>query len=290
MFFDQLVNSLTLGSTYALIALGYTMVYGILQLINFAHGEIYMTGAFIGLIMINYFHLPFYIAFIIAMAGAALLGVCVEKVAYKPLRQSPRLTLLISAIGMSIFLQNVALIVAGPAARPYSKDINYGNISVGNSIHISTLQITIIAVSVFMMLGLHYLIMKTKIGKAMRATSYDQSAAKLMGINIDNIISATFALGSALGAAAGVLIGLYFNSADPMMGAMPGLKGFIAAVVGGIGNIPGAVLGGLLLGGAEVFGTVYISSYKDAIAFALLIVILLIKPSGLLGSTVREKV
>lgn len=290
MFFDQLINSLTLGSTYALIALGYTMVYGILQLINFAHGEIYMTGAFIGLIMINYFHMPFYIAFVIAMAGAALLGVLVEKIAYRPLRQSPRLTLLISAIGMSIFLQNVALIIAGPAARPYSKNVNYSNLSIGGNIHISTLQLTIIAVSVFMMLALHYLIMKTKIGKAMRATSYDQSAAKLMGINIDNVISITFALGSALGAAAGVLIGLYFNSADPMMGAMPGLKGFIAAVVGGIGNIPGAVLGGLLLGGAEVFGTIYISSYKDAIAFTLLIAILLIKPSGILGSTVKEKV
>ncbi|TZE83123.1 branched-chain amino acid ABC transporter permease [Calorimonas adulescens] len=289
MFFDQLINSLTLGSTYALIALGYTMVYGILQLINFAHGEIYMIGAFIGLIMVSYFHLPFYVALIIAMAGSAILGVCVEKIAYKPLRESPRLALLISAIGMSIFLQNSALIIAGPAARPFSQNINYGSFTIGG-MHISTLQITIIAVSVIMMIGLHFFIMKTKMGKAMRATSYDQAAARLMGIDIDNVISATFALGSALGAAAGVLIGLYFNSVDPTMGAMPGLKGFIAAVVGGIGNIPGAMLGGLLLGAAEVFGTIYISSYKDAIAFTLLIAILLLKPSGLMGSTLREKV
>lgn len=290
MFAEQLINGLTLGSTYALIALGYTMVYGILELINFAHSEIYMTGAFIGLIMTTVYKMPFSIAIIVAMAGSCLLGIAIEKVAYKPLRNSTRIAPLISAIGVSIFLQNVALIIAGPQVRAFPVNFKSTSIKLGQSVQISTLQLLILIVSLILMVGLHFLIHKTKLGQAMRATAQDREAAQLMGIKIDRVISFTFAIGSALGGAAGVLVGVYFNSVEPTMGFFPGLKGFVAAVLGGIGNIPGAMLGGLILGIAEVFGAVYMSRYKDAIAFAVLIVILLVKPTGLLGRKLQEKV
>lgn len=289
MFFEQLLNGLTLGSTYSLIALGYTMVYGILELINFAHSEIYMIGAFLGLIMVTIYKLPFTLALLIGMAGSCLLGITIEKVAYKPLRKANRIAPLISAIGVSIFLQNAVLMLAGPQARPFPAGLNMTTLRLGN-LRISSLQFLILLVSIFLMIGLHFLIQKTKLGQAMRATAQDKEAAQLMGIKIDQVISFTFAIGSALGGAAGVLVGVYFDSVDPMMGFFPGLKGFVAAVLGGIGSIPGAMLGGLLLGLVEMLGAVYMSRYKDAIAFAVLIFILLLKPTGLLGRRVQEKV
>lgn len=289
MFFEQLINGLTLGSTYSLIALGYTMVYGILELINFAHSEIYMVGAFVGLAMVTVYKLPFAVALVAGMLGSCLLGIIIEKAAYKPLRNSNRIAPLISAIGVSIFLQNAALMIAGPQARSFPSGLNIRTLSVG-SIHISTLQLLILVISIILMVGLQFLIQNTKLGQAMRATAQDKEVAQLMGIKIDSIITFTFAIGSALGGAAGVLVGVYFDSVDPTMGFFPGLKGFVAAVLGGIGNIPGAMLGGLILGLVEMIGAVYMSRYKDAIAFAVLIIILLVKPTGLLGRNVQEKV
>ncbi len=289
MVFEQIINGLTLGSTYSLIALGYTMVYGILELINFAHSEIYMIGAFIGLIMVSVYKLPFIVALLLSMAGACLLGIIIERIAYKPLRKANRIASLISAIGVSIFLQNAVLMLAGPQARAFPANFNVTNLELGN-LRISSLQLIILLVSIVLMIGLHLLIQKTRLGQAMRATAQDKETAQLMGIKIDQVVSFTFAIGSALGGAAGVLVGIYFDSADPMMGFFPGLKGFVAAVLGGIGSIPGAMLGGLILGLIEMLGAVYISRYKDAIAFAVLIFILLLKPTGLLSRKIHEKV
>ncbi|HHV17775.1 MAG TPA: branched-chain amino acid ABC transporter permease [Thermoanaerobacterales bacterium] len=289
MFIEQIINGLTLGSTYSLIALGYTMVYGILELINFAHSEIYMIGAFLGLVMVSVYKLPFIAALLVSMAGSCLLGITIEKAAYKPLRRANRIAPLISAIGVSIFLQNAVLMLAGPQARPFPTGFNVTNLNLG-SLRISSLQLIILLVSIVLMVGLHFLIQRTKLGQAMRATAQDKETAQLMGIKIDQVISFTFAIGSALGGAAGVLVGVYFDSVDPMMGFFPGLKGFVAAVLGGIGSIPGAMLGGLILGLVEMLGAVYMSRYKDAIAFAVLIFILLLKPTGLLGRKVQEKV
>ncbi len=289
MVFEQIINGLTLGSTYSLIALGYTMVYGILELINFAHSEIYMIGAFIGLIMVSVYKLPFIVALLLSMAGSCLLGIIIEKIAYKPLRKANRIASLISAIGVSIFLQNAVLMLAGPQARAFPANFNVTNLELGN-LRISSLQLIILLVSIVLMIGLHLLIQKTRLGQAMRATAQDKETAQLMGIKIDQVVSFTFAIGSALGGAAGVLVGIYFDSADPMMGFFPGLKGFVAAVLGGIGSIPGAMVGGLILGLIEMLGAVYISRYKDAIAFAVLIFILLLKPTGLLSRKIHEKV
>ncbi|EEG77335.1 branched-chain amino acid ABC transporter permease [Dethiobacter alkaliphilus] len=290
MFSQQLVNGIVLGSTYALIALGYTMVYGIAELINFAHGEIYMFGAFVGMIMVTIVGLPFLPALVIAMLAAALLGVTVEFIAYRPLRKSSRLAALISAIGASIFLQNAALLRWGPQSQGFPRPFEVNQIMVAG-VRISSLQIYILVISLVLMVALHFLITKTKIGKAMRATAQDKETAALMGINVNRVISFTFAIGSALGAAAGVMVGIYFNSVSPMMGLLPGLKGFVAAVLGGIGNIPGAMLGGIILGIAETMGVAYGDSrYRDAIAFAILIIVLLFKPSGLLGKQVQDKV
>lgn len=290
MFFQQLINGIVLGSTYALIALGYTMVYGIIQLINFAHGEIYMFGAFIGLILVTTFEVPFFLAFLLAMMMASLLGITVEFVAYRPLRRSTRLAALISAIGASIFLQNLALLIMG--ARPYTFPSPFTpKVYETFLFSISRVEIIILIISFIMMMGLTFFVRKTKTGKAMRATAQDKDTASLMGVNINKIITTTFVIGSALGAAAGVMVGIYFRTVTPMMGLMPGLKGFVAAVLGGIGNIPGAMLGGLLLGVAEVMGAAYISSqYRDAVAFAILIAVLILKPSGLLGRVAQEKV
>lgn len=289
MVFEQIINGLTLGSTYSLIALGYTMVYGILELINFAHSEIYMIGAFIGLIMVSVYKLPFIVALLLSMAGSCLLGIIIERIAYKPLRKANRIASLISAIGVSIFLQNAVLMLAGPQARAFPANFNVTNLELGN-LRISSLQLIILLVSIVLMIGLHLLIQRTRLGQAMRATAQDKETAQLMGIKIDQVVSFTFAIGSALGGAAGVLVGIYFDSADPMMGFFPGLKGFVAAVLGGIGSIPGAMLGGLILGLIEMLGAVYISRYKDAIAFAVLIFILLLKPTGLLSRKIHEKV
>ncbi|MGA1845963.1 branched-chain amino acid ABC transporter permease [Deferribacter abyssi] len=286
----QLLNGLTVGSVYALIALGYTMVYGIIKLINFAHGDIYMVGAFLGLIAATLLFKNFVVVLVFAMMCSAILGVLVEKVAYKPLRNSSRISALISAIGASIILSNTVVLINGPQREAYPKLFPNITFSVGD-ISVSLLQIFIILVSIGLMYGLYYIVHNTKMGIAMRAVSQNLNAARLMGINPDKVISFTFAIGSALAAAAGVLVGTYYTAIDPMMGLLFGLKAFVAAVLGGIGSIPGAMFGGIVLGLAEVLGVAFISpSFRDAIAFGILIIILIVKPTGLFGSTAKEKV
>ncbi|HBA86460.1 MAG TPA: branched-chain amino acid ABC transporter permease [Geobacter sp.] len=291
MFLQQLVNGVALGSVYALIALGYTMVYGIITLINFAHGEIFMVGAFIGLLLVSYFKVNVFVAIIGAMIFCMIMGVVIELVAYRALRKSSRLSALISAIGVSIFLSSLALMVFGADAKGFPDGaFPVRQIHVGDA-DISTLQMLIIGVSAVLMLGLEFIVQKTKIGKAMRATSEDYNTSALMGINVNRVISFTFALGSALAAAGGVLVGVLFNAVSFNMGLMAGLKAFAAAVLGGIGSIPGAMLGGLLLGVSEVFGVaIGYSSYRDAIAFTILVLVLLVKPTGLLGQKITKKV
>ena len=291
MLLQQLINGIALGSTYALIALGYTMVYGIIALINFAHGEIFMAGAFVGLFMVTVLKLNIFVATACAMVFCMVMGVVIELIAYRPLRKSSRLSALISAIGVSIFLSTLALMLFGADAKGFPDTaFPVRQIRIPGA-EISTLQLLIIGVSAFLMLGLEFIVRKTKIGKAMRATSEDYNTAALMGINVNRIISFTFALGSALAAAGGVLVGLLFNAVSFNMGLMAGLKAFSAAVLGGIGSIPGAMLGGLLLGVAEVFGVAAgFSSYRDAIAFAILVLVLLVKPTGLLGQKIQKKV
>ena len=291
MFLQQLINGVALGSVYALIALGYTMVYGIITLINFAHGEVFMVGAFIGLLLISYFKVNIFLAIVGAMIFCMLLGVLIELVAYRALRKSSRLSALISAIGVSIFLSSLALMVFGADAKGFPDTaFPVRQLLVGNA-EISTLQLLIIGVSAILMLGLEFIVQKTKIGKAMRATALDYNTAALMGINVNRVISFTFALGSALAAAGGVLVGVLFNAVSFNMGLMAGLKAFAAAVLGGIGSIPGAMLGGLLLGVSEVFGVaIGYSSYRDAIAFTILVLVLLVKPTGLLGQKITRKV
>lgn len=289
-FVQQLINGLSLGSIYALIALGYTMVYGIIKLINFAHGDIYMIGAFVGLYCGTKLNLSLIPTLIISMLGAALVGVIVEKVAYKPLRNSPRITLLITAIGVSILLQNSMRLLLGPSPKAFPKLLSQEVINIG-SLSIETSKILMLAVSIILVLLLQIIVYKTKVGKAMRGASHDIEAASLMGINVDNIISLTFAIGSALAGAAGVLVSLAFTVVEPYMGTIPGLKAFIAAVLGGIGSIPGALVGGLLIGLTENLTKAYISTtLSDAIVFGILIIILLVKPTGLLGKKVNEKV
>lgn len=287
---QQIINGLSLGSIYALIALGYTMVYGIIKLINFAHGDIYMIGAFIGLYCGKNLGLSLLPTLIISMIGAALCGVIIEKVAYKPLRNSPRITLLITAIGISLLLENGMKLAVGSSPKAFPKLLSTEVIKLG-SLSIETSKILMLVVSIMLVVFLQFIVFKTKIGKAMRAASYDIEAASLMGINVNNIISITFAIGSALAGAAGVLVSLAFKIVEPYMGMIPGLKAFIAAVLGGIGSIPGALIGGLLIGLTETLTKAYISTIlSDAIVFAILIIILLVKPYGLLGIKINEKV
>lgn len=287
---QQMINGISLGSIYALIALGYTMVYGIIRLINFAHGDIYMLGAYIGYFCTSVFHMSFFPALIIAMLGAALTGVIIERAAYKPLRHAPKIAVLITAIGVSLLLEYGGMLIVSPQPRTFPALIPSVLYNIGGVI-INSQQIVILAVSLALMFILTYVVQRTKIGKAMRAVSFDTDAARLMGINVDGVISFTFAIGSGLAAAAGVLVGVYYNSIEPLMGIMPGLKAFVAAVLGGIGIIPGAMLGGVIMGVTEALVSGFISStFRDAAAFGILIVILLFKPSGLLGKNVREKV
>lgn len=291
MFWQQLINGIALGSTYALIALGYTMVYGIIQLINFAHGEIYMVGAFAALVLVTVFKMSIFLAMVLAMVVCLLLGVIIEFVAYRPLRRSSRLSALISAIAVSTFLSTLVLLIFGADAKGFPDDVfPVVQMRIGAA-EVSSLQLLIIGVSALLMLGLEFIVHHTKIGKAMRATSQDYTTAALMGVNVNLVISFTFALGSALAAAGGVLVGIYFNAVSFNMGLMAGLKAFAAAVLGGIGSIPGAMLGGVVLGVVEVLGVAAgYSSYKDAIAFAILVAVLMIKPTGLLGQKIQKKV
>jgi branched-chain amino acid transport system permease protein len=289
-FLQQIINGLALGSVYALIAIGYTMVYGIIKLINFAHGDIYMAGAYFGYLCITKLNVSFFPALIIAMLGSALLGVVIEKVAYKPLRNSPRITLLITAIGMSLLLENGFRLIFGPNPKPFPEVFKNQIFYIG-TIQVQSIQILMLAVTVILALLLEYIVLKTKVGKAMRACSFDNDAAKLMGINVNTIISVTFAIGSALAGAAGILVGVAYPRIEPYMGIMPGLKAFVAAVLGGIGILPGAMIGGLVMGFTETLTKAYISTrLSDAISFGLLIVILLFKPDGLLGKKTSEKV
>ncbi len=289
-FFQQLINGLSIGSIYALIALGYTMVYGIIKLINFAHGDIYMIGAYIGFISISYLHLGFLPALMLAMAVCALLGVLIERIAYKPLRNATRIAALITAIGVSYVLEYSTQKVMGAGVKTYPPVLNNETFHVFG-IQIQLQQIYILVITIILMLVLQFIVYKTKAGRSMRAVSVDANAAKLMGINVDATISYTFAIGSALAGAAGVLVGIYYNTINPLMGMVPGIKAFVAAVFGGIGIIPGAMFGGFFIGIVEALVTAYGSSlYKDAVVYAILILILIIKPAGLLGKNVKEKV
>ncbi|ADL42464.1 inner-membrane translocator [Caldicellulosiruptor obsidiansis OB47] len=289
---QQLINGITLGSIYALISLGYTMVYGIIKLINFAHGDIFMVGAYIAFLSVAYLKLGLIPSLLISMIFCSVLGILIEKFAYKPLRNSPRIAALITAIGVSLLLENLMQIIMGADSRVFPRLVTEKNYHLFQGrIVINNKQIYLLIITILLMIILNFVVKKTKIGKAMRAVSQDMDAARLMGINVDTTISYTFAIGSALAAAAGVLVGLYYNTINPLMGVLPGLKAFIAAVFGGIGIIPGAMLGGFSLGIIETLVSGYGSSmYKDAVAFALLILILIIKPSGLLGKNIKEKV
>lgn len=287
MLAQQLVNAITLGSVYAIIALGYTLVYGVLKLINFAHGDVFMVGAFVGLYTVSslYLGLPFWLAILLAMGACALLGVIIERCAYRPLREAPRLAALITAIGVSLFLENGAQIAFGAQPRsfpPLFPREPLPWISHHLGVEMNPSQILLIAVSAGLMVALNLMVQGTKFGRAIRAVSFDLQISQLMGIRTDRIIILTFALGSALAGAGGVLYGAYYGSIDPTMGIMPGLKAFVAAVLGGIGSVPGAMFGGLVMGLAEVSVVQFIGSqYRDAVAFAVLIVILLVKPTGI---------
>lgn len=289
---QQLVNGLILGSVYALLALGYTMVYGIIKLINFAHGDLYMMGAFIGYYLINALQLNFFLALILTMVFTACLGVLIEFLAYRPLRQSTRIAALITAIGVSFLLEYgmVYFVGAEAEARAFPQALKVVKYHLG-PISVTNVQLIILLVSLTLMLALQFIVKQTKMGKDMRAVSVDSDATQLMGINVNSTISFTFALGSALAGAAGVLIGLYYNSINPLMGMTPGLKAFVAAVLGGIGIIPGAAFGGFIIGLLETFSTaIGLSSYRDAVVYVVLIMILLVRPAGLLGKNVKEKV
>ncbi|HIX59269.1 MAG TPA: branched-chain amino acid ABC transporter permease [Candidatus Blautia gallistercoris] len=292
-FISYLINGLSLGSVYAIIALGYTMVYGIAKMLNFAHGDVIMIGAYVALTSMTSVGLPPAAAVLIAVVACTVLGVLIERIAYKPLRNaSSSLAVLITAIGVSYLLQNVALLVFGANAQTFQSVISWKGVSLaGGTLNISGVTIVTIVACLVIMAVLTAFVQKTKSGQAMRAVSEDRGAAMLMGINVNGTIALTFAIGSALAAIAGVLLCSAYPSLSPYTGALPGIKAFVAAVFGGIGSIPGAFIGGLLLGIIEIFGRAYISSQMaDAIVFAVLILVLLIKPTGLLGKNIQEKV
>jgi branched-chain amino acid transport system permease protein len=301
-FLQQLINGLALGSIYALIALGYTMVYGVLRFINFAHGDVFMLGAFAGLYLVRPLQSLFgeqsiglaLVVLVLSMAICAAIGILIERLAYRPLRDKPKLTVLITAIGVSLLIEYVGQhpAVFSPSPHTFPALLPSRNFQLsGAGLVINSTELIVLGMTAFLLLTLQFIVHRTKLGTAMRAVSFNAPAAALMGININVVISFTFGLGSALAAAAGILYASRYPSIDPLMGVMPGLKAFVAAVLGGIGNIPGAALGGLVLGVVETFvGGSSFSNYRDAIAFAILILILLFRPSGLLGKSEIEKV
>ena len=291
-FISNLISGLRLGSIYAIIALGDTMVYGIAKMLNFAHGDVIMVGAYVAFIALYRAGLPLIVALLISIVVCTLLGVIIERLAYKPLRQASSLAVLITAIGVSYLLQNSALLVMGSAAKIFPTILDFGSISLfDGQLNISYQMLITIVSCVLIMIALNAFVQKTKIGKAMRACSEDKEAASLMGINVNNIISLTFAIGSGLAAVASILLCATYPSVTPTLGSMPGIKAFTAAVIGGIGSIPGALLGGLLLGLVEILVKAYgLSELADAISFGVLILVLLFKPTGLLGKKVKEKV
>ena len=293
IFLDNLINGINLGSIYAIIALGYTMVYGIAKMLNFAHGDVIMVGAYVAFCALQYWNLPPILALLVSMLLCTTLGVVIEGLAYRPLRQAASLAVLITAIGMSYLMQNLALLIWGANPKNFpSSMINLPTISLfDGQLKIAGATVITILANIVIMVALTLFTARTKMGKAMRCVSEDRGAASLMGINVNRTISVTFAIGSALAAIAGILLCSSYPMLQPTTGSMPGIKAFTAAVFGGIGSIPGAMLGGLLLGIIEIFGKAYISTeLGDAIVFAVLIVVLLVKPSGLLGKPVREKV
>ena len=289
---QYLINGISIGSVYAIIALGYTMVYGIAKMLNFAHGDVIMVGAYISFCVTNYLGLPGVVSIVGAVVVCTVLGIIIEGLAYKPLRGTSSLAVLITAIGVSYFLQNAAQLIWGSAPKNYTSIVTFAPISLfGGKLMITGEVILTIAVSIIVMIGLTLFTTKTRTGKAMRAVSEDRDAAQLMGINVNQTISTTFAIGSALAAVAGVLLCSTVPTLMPTTGSMPGIRAFTAAVLGGIGSIPGAMLGGILLGIIETFSKAYISTqFSDAIVFSVLIIILLVKPAGLLGKQVQEKV
>ncbi|MEK4253919.1 branched-chain amino acid ABC transporter permease [Ureibacillus sp. FSL K6-2830] len=287
---QQLINGISLGSIYALIALGYTMVYGIIKLINFAHGDVFMLGAFIGFFAITRWEMGFIPALIIAMVVCSIIGMIIERVAYKRLRNATRIAALTTAIGVSFLIEYTMIFFRGATPEAYPQVLPQTNINILGA-NINSQTIFILVVTIILMILLQFIVHKTKIGKAMRAVSHDADAARLMGINVDNTISATFAIGSALAGAAGVIFGSYYTRIDPLMGVLPGLKTFIAAVLGGIGSIPGAMVGGFILGIIEtIVSAVGYSLWRDAAAFIILILILILRPAGIFGKNIREKV
>ena len=292
VFLSYLINGISLGSVYAIIALGYTMVYGIAKMLNFAHGDVIMVGAYISFCVTQYLGLPAVLSVVGAMIVCTLLGIVIERLAYKPLRSAPKLAVLITAIGVSYFLQNSALLIWGANPKSFNSAINLGSIRLfDGQLLISDEAIVTVLACVLIMVALTLFTSRTKMGKAMRAVSEDKGAAQLMGVDVNQTISVTFAIGSALAAIAGVLLCSAYPVLQPTTGSMPGIKAFTAAVFGGIGSIPGAMLGGILLGLIEIFGKAYISTeLGDAIVFLILIVMLLVKPTGLLGKKVSEKV
>jgi branched-chain amino acid transport system permease protein len=304
LFFDLTVSGLTLGSLYALIALGYSMVYGILKLLNFAHGDVYMVGAFLGWFALHGLGGPInpdftgaavlFLMFIASMLGCGVLGVAIERFAYRPLRNAPRIAPLISALGVSIFLQNSALLIFGASFRDYDTFdlIGVKTYNVGTNLFFSVPQLLTVVSAIGLMVALTVFVARSRLGKAMRSTSFDREAASMMGIDVDRVISATFFIGSALAGAAGVMFGLVFGQIYHFMGFIAGLKGFTAAVLGGIGSIPGAMIGGLIVGLAESYATGYLpqgSTFQNLYVFALLILVILIRPSGLFGQAVIQK-
>ncbi|MBC7356652.1 MAG: branched-chain amino acid transport system permease protein [Desulfomicrobiaceae bacterium] len=293
IFLQHLLNGLTLGSLYALIAIGYTMVYGILRLINFAHSEIFMLGAYCVFWGVTLFHLPWPLALVAAVAAVALVGVLVDRVAYRPLRDAPRISALISAIGVSFFLQNVAIVLFKAIPREVYRPEWLENPMIMGGVRVLPLTLFVPVLSLLLMLGLMYIVYHTKPGLGMRAISKDIETSALMGVPVNSIIALTFGLGSALAAASGIMWALRYPQLQPIMGVIPGFKAFIAAVFGGIGSIPGAVIGGLVLGFLEILIVAFfpdLAGYRDAFAFVLLIVVLLVKPTGLLGARPEEKV
>ena len=292
-FLQHLANGISLGSLYALIAIGYTMVYGILRLINFAHGDIFMLSTYVALYGILLFSMPWYLSFAAAIIFTGFVGVAIEKAAYRPLRDSPKMSVLISAIGVSFFLQNLGLVVFTGRPKTFPRPEFFAQVNDYGGIKIMNLTFIIPVVTAVFLMILVYLVNKTTIGMAMRAVSKDFDTSRLMGIDVDRVISYTFFIGSVLAAIGGIMWGMKFPRIEPLMGIMPGLKCFIAAVVGGIGSIPGAVIGGFLLGLGEIMIVAFFpqySGYRDAFAFVLLIIILLVKPTGIIGEKITEKV
>lgn len=293
LFMQHLINALSLGSLYALLAIGYTMVYGILRLINFAHGDIFMFGAYMAYYAITSFLLPWWVAFLLAIILTIIFGVMIEKAAYRPLRNSPRISIMISAIGASFLVENLAIVIFGGRPKTFPVPTMFSNVTSFGSVSIVNISFYTPVITFALLAGLLFIVNKTRTGMAMRAVSKDYEASRLMGIDVNRIISFTFAIGSGLAAIGGIMWGMKYPSLLPLMGLMPGLKCFIAAVVGGIGDIKGAVLGGFILGMSEIMIIAFfpdLSGYRDAIAFILLIVILLVKPTGIMGQNLTEKV